>query len=740
MTGKRLEKMKIRRKITSVKKKIKVCHRKWKMMDSKRKAAFAGTEKGFWLASQLFLCVILGAAVSSLLKTEWLGFLLGAALAVPVGILGTKLAGCLFRTVLKCSGQSLAYALFDFVILVSLSVECSIGAEENAAVFVGIVMFAGTALFSKSLWAFFVGKMRKGWMAALLLSTGVMTGASVWFLAADGFEDSYVSEYRKWDKTAKEIPGFEEYGEPGIYTVETLEYSPYKEVEVKTETVDLRDFVRKGETWHEAYRDLFQTYGLGNAPVAGKVWYPAEAQSCPVIFMAHGNHSITEESYLGYAYLGEYLASHGYVFVSVDENVLNERSGENDGRAVLLLENIKALQKWNEQEENPLYQKMDYDNIALAGHSRGGEMIADAYLFNDCEAYPSNGMISFDYHFSIKALLAVAPSVNQYRPADHEVELSDANYLVVQGANDQDISVFMGNQQYENIAFSGKGDYLKASLYITGANHGQFNSLWGKYDMEPPLSWWLNVGNLIPEEEQQYLLKIFARAFFDKTLKGECTYEDLLTAASKYENYLQETLYVQQYEQSAFSLMADFEEDTDLTTATDGSSLLADHMSMWTEEKITDSRDGEGERENHALRLKWKETKQASYEITPEHPISLEGAALRFDVCNLLSEETEKPLDFTVALTDETGNRVSAVVGDYRTLYPAFPVTLSKVQHLFGDSEEKYQFQTVSIPAEDFKGAETFDFTKVRSISLVFDVSDHGELWLDNIGTINSTS
>lgn len=741
MTEKRLEKMKIGQKITtSVKKKRKVCRERWKRINTERKAAFAGTEKGFRIASQLFLCVILGAAVSSLLKAEWLGFLLGAVLAVPVGILGTKLAGCLLRTVLKCSGQSLAYALLDFVIVVSLSAEGSIGAEEEDAVFAGIVMFAGAVLFSKSLWAVFAGGVRKVWMAVLLLVTGVITGASVCILAADGFEDGYVSEYREWNKTAKEIPGFEDYGEPGIYTVETLEYSPYKGAALKTEPVDVSNFVGKGENWHEAYRDMFQSYGLENAPVAGKVWYPAEAQNCPVIFMAHGNHSITEESYLGYAYLGEYLASHGYVFVSVDENVLNERSGENDGRAVLLLENIKALQEFNGQEGNPLYQKMDYDNIALAGHSRGGEMIADAYLFNECETYPSNGMFSFDYHFSIKALLAVAPSANQYQPADHEVELSDVNYLVVQGANDQDISVFMGSQQYENITFSGKGDYLKASLYITGANHGQFNSLWGKYDMEPPLSWWLNVGNLISEEEQQYLLKIFARAFFDKTLKGEGTYEDLLTAVSKYETYLPETLYVQQYEQSAFSLLADFEEDTDLTTATDGSSLLAEHMSMWTEEKITDSKDGEGERENHALRLKWKSTEYASYEIIPEHLISLENGAIQFDACNLSAEETENPLDFTVVLTDEAGNRVSASVGDYKTLYPAFPVTLSKVQYLFGDSEEKYQFQTVSIPAEEFKGAEKFDFTKVRSISLAFDVSDHGELWLDNIGTINTSN
>lgn len=51
-------------------------------------------------------------------------------------------------------------------------------------------------------------------------------------------------------------------------------------------------------------------------------------------------------------------------------------------------------------------------------------------------------MFTFDYHYRIRALIAVAPSVSQYLPAGHETELSDVDYLVLQGANDQDISVF----------------------------------------------------------------------------------------------------------------------------------------------------------------------------------------------------------------------------------------------------------------------------------------------------------
>jgi predicted dienelactone hydrolase len=94
------------------------------------------------------------------------------------------------------------------------------------------------------------------------------------------------------------------------------------------------------------------------------------------LFLIHGNHNWITDSYLGYGYLGDYLASHGYVVVSVDENACNGLSNENDGRAVLLLENIRQLEAYNNEEGNPLHQKIDYGNLALAGHSRGGEAIA----------------------------------------------------------------------------------------------------------------------------------------------------------------------------------------------------------------------------------------------------------------------------------------------------------------------------------------------------------------------------
>jgi predicted dienelactone hydrolase len=89
--------------------------------------------------------------------------------------------------------------------------------------------------------------------------------------------------------------------------------------------------------------------------------------------IAHGNHEIAVDSYLGYDYLGEYLASCGYAVVSVDQNACNMLTGENAGRAVLLLEHIGWLLDRSDQRDHPLYGLLDRENIAIAGHSRGGD-------------------------------------------------------------------------------------------------------------------------------------------------------------------------------------------------------------------------------------------------------------------------------------------------------------------------------------------------------------------------------
>ena len=89
-------------------------------------------------------------------------------------------------------------------------------------------------------------------------------------------------------------------------------------------------------------------------------------------------------------------------------------------------------------------------------------------------------------------------------------------------------------------------------------------------------------------------------------------------------------MYVQCYETSSFIPIADFEEDSDLTTAAmPGVTAEASGVSLWTEEQI--NIDGETDQGTHALRLRWGS--QGQYTLTLPELERYSGAEDWVDVC-----------------------------------------------------------------------------------------------------------
>jgi len=184
------------------------------------------------------------------------------------------------------------------------------------------------------------------------------------------------------------------------------------DVNLVTEPVDGSALV---EGW-TGLRTGYWGFGPDALPLNGRVWYPAGESPFPLVLIVHGNHTMEDFSDPGYAYLGELLASRGFIVASVDENFLNlsffsdllmirSLKEENDLRGWLLLEHLWLWRDWSTTPDHPFYQKVDLDNVALMGHSRGGEAIAVAAAFNELPYYPDDAAV---YMLALSAVMVSA--------------------------------------------------------------------------------------------------------------------------------------------------------------------------------------------------------------------------------------------------------------------------------------------------------------------------------------------
>lgn len=593
---------------------------------------------------------------------------------------------------------------------------------------------------ARCLYALIKNKKRNLFVFIPLFLTLVANVYIVVFCVSEGYDSSYIAEYRELNYILQD--GSSKVAYQNISAVGEFTYGMEEEETVRTRTVSLEPFMDSYKGITKKLRDLYLGYGVDEIPLQGKVWYPEETGRYPVLCIIHGNADMAKESYLGYEYLGEYLASSGYIVVSVNEGCCNYFMGtgfsdENDARAVLLLENIKEIMSWNTQEDNPLYQKIQTDAISIAGHSRGGEAVAIAAEFNQLSHYPDDGTIPFDYHFPIETVIAIAPTADQYRPSGRTVTLEDVNYFLIQGGNDQDVSNMMGIQQYEHVLFSGNEKKQKAYLYIAGANHGQFNTEWGRFDIEFPGSLVANTKPLLDGEEQRSILKQYIKVCLDVTMKGDLTNQDFLWNIDSYGNSIPETVYLQAYQDDSYESIAEFEEDADLTTGSAKSARIqTEGLDTWMEGKTCNYSDYDSE--NFAVCLGWNGTKEAYYGISFEKT-DFTDKILSLDVMNVLKQDSvsgnPKRLDFTIQLTDSHGNTGNVLLSKNKTVYPPLKIVFSKVVEKFNMVTYKNNFQTVRIEASEFEASNLkLDISSITEIKLLFNRRDTGKFMLDHIG------
>lgn len=403
--------------------------------------------------------------------------------------------------------------------------------------------------------------------------------------------------------------------EPGSFAVRRMYYGAgtdlrrpeYRDsVTLKTRTVDGSKLATvPGPAGAE--RRKYWGFGFDKLPVNGRVWYPEGNGPFPLVLIVHGNHDMRDFSDPGYGYLGELLASRGYILVSVDENFLNGGiGGENDARGWMLLQHLKAWRHWNDSTGSPFQGKVDMDRIALMGHSRGGEAVAVAAAFNRLTHYPDDFTVKFDFGFNIRSLVAIAPVDGQYQPANRPTPVSNVNYLVFHGSHDGDVSSFNGLRQYQRVRFTDGQPWFKSAIWMYRANHGQWNTGWGNKDNGPRSARGLDLRGLLPMAEQLHFGKVVISAFLDATLKGRSEYLPLFQDHRAAGGWLPKTIYLTRFQDATFQPLADFMEDVDLTTGTPpGVRVAGDSLATWREGMVRMRSQGNNDVGHNAAWLGW---------------------------------------------------------------------------------------------------------------------------------------
>ena len=300
----------------------------------------------------------------------------------------------------------------------------------------------------------------------------------------------------------------------------------------------------------------------GPIELRGSVHFPSGLPGgpYPLIVLLHGRHAtcfVGAASFLqwpcppprqpipsfrGYNYLGQTLASHGYVVVSISANGINAQDNAvfdlgMTARAQLLQRHLDLWNQFNTTGGAPFgtqfIGKVDLRNIGTMGHSRGGEGVVRHFVLNASLGSP----------YGIKAVLPLAP-VDFNRTVINNVPLE-----VILPYCDGDVSDLQGVHFYDDARYNVAGDTAsKHTVLVMGANHDFFNTILTP-DFFPAGSRddWLSFvtagseddfcgrvpGNArLSPTEQQGVLLAYAMAFLRVNVGGESEFLPLLQSAA----------------------------------------------------------------------------------------------------------------------------------------------------------------------------------------------------------------
>jgi dienelactone hydrolase len=491
-------------------------------------------------------------------------------------------------------------------------------------------------------------------------------------------------------------------------------------------------------------------------PLQARAWAPAGPGPFPPILIVHGNYEMTEFSDAGYRYLGELLASRGFITASVDENFLNsglsdflegptgDLEDERDARGWLLLEHLRAWRAWNADPSHPFRGRVDLGRVALIGHSRGGQAVAEAAVFNRLRNHPDDATFEFDYGFGLRGVIAIAPPDTPYHPRNRRTLVRDVSYLVIQGSHDGDVYSFSGSATYARTRFERCGTCLKAAIYLLGANHGQFNTVWGRRDMPTPWAQFLNLHSIMDPLDQRQVLQVLAGAFLEVVLEGHDAYRVLLRDPARGRAWLGDARLLSQYRDARELSIANYEEDEDVRSGSlPGVEIDAGGLTLWAEREVELK---EHDLDSAAAIVGWESSGDppAWYRIgwppgcAPRDGAELALALAMSDRSPLRDRDAPwappDEIDFSLVLHDAAGRSARIPLSSRQPLFPQVDVHTRK-EPLPRDVETREPvFHRYAFPLRAFGAANPeLDRGTLTGLTLEFDRTRAGAIFLDDV-------
>lgn len=244
-----------------------------------------------------------------------------------------------------------------------------------------------------------------------------------------------------------------------------------------------------------------------------RAYWPADIASLgavPLVVVSHGNgHQFT-----WYDYLGQHLASHGYVVMAHENNTgpgIETASGTTLSNTDWLLANLDTV------ADGALAGHVDGTRIAWIGHSRGGEGVVRAWHRLAAGEYTVE-------HFApehVRVVSSIAPTVFN---TVTDLQLDGTPYHQLDGTADGDVTGQVGCDecQFFRIAQAQTGEV--SWQYVQGADHNDFNCCGFEDGAGLPA--------LIGREEAQVVARAYVLALADAWLGEEPAARDYFTRAA----------------------------------------------------------------------------------------------------------------------------------------------------------------------------------------------------------------